>query len=171
MNATTISTVTTLACATALLVLSGVVLVRADEGDTLVVGTFTFRDIETRRATFAFPNDSRTWERILMRYTLKCDEATVGDPYPCGEWDVSTHVTAHVHTGIMDSTLLTHPYFIVEGESPEELRYNLEPTHHRFSYWEDPDGPRLGDHFMRFDTDQLDSQMPGQVVGAAGIPP
>ena len=63
----------------------------ADEGDTLVVRTFTFNDIETRRATFEFPDDGRSWQRILMRYTLKCDEATVGDPHPCGEWDSTQH--------------------------------------------------------------------------------
>lgn len=122
----------------------------ADEGDTLVVRTFTFDDIERRRATFEFPEDGRSWQRILMRYTLKCDEATVGDPHPCGEWDVTTHVTAHVHTGVMDSTLLTHPYFIVEGESPPELRYSARPTFHHFTCWADPDGPVPGDHYMRF---------------------
>ena len=122
----------------------------AASGDTLAVRTFTFGDIETRRATFGFPDDGRTWERILMRYTLKCDEATVGDPHPCGEWDVTTHVTAHVHTGVRDSVLQTHPYFIVEGESPPELRYSARPTFHRFTYWEDPDEPLPGDHYMRF---------------------
>ncbi len=120
----------------------------AASGDTLTVRTFTFDDIETRRATFGFPDDGRTWQRILMRYTLKCDEATVGDPYPCGEWDVTTHVTAHIHTGVTDSVLQTHPYFIVEGESPPELRYSARPTFHRFTYWEDPDGPLPGDHYM-----------------------
>jgi hypothetical protein len=120
-------------------------------GDTLVVRTFTFDDIETRRAAFSFPDDERTWQRILMYYTLKCDEATVGDPYPCGEWDVTTHVTAHVHTGVMDSTLMTHPLFIVEGESPSELTYSLKPTFDHFAYWEDPDGPVPGDHYMRFE--------------------
>ena len=45
----------------------------AASGDTLAVRTFTFDDIETRRATFGFPDDGRMWQRILMRYTLKCD--------------------------------------------------------------------------------------------------
>jgi hypothetical protein len=123
----------------------------AAEGDTLLVRTFTFDDIETRRAMFTFPDDARTWERITMRYTLKCDEATVGDPYPCGEWDVTTHVTAHVHTGVMDSTLMTHPYFIVEGESPDELRYLTSPSFHYYTWWDDPDPPRRSDAYMRFD--------------------
>ncbi|MFH1865223.1 MAG: LamG-like jellyroll fold domain-containing protein [Candidatus Eisenbacteria bacterium] len=120
-------------------------------GDTLLVRTFTFDDIETRRVTFDFPDDERTWERITMRYTLKCDEATVGDPHPCGEWDVTTHVTVHAHTGVTDSTLLTHPYFVVEGESPDELRYVTIPSFHHFTWWEDPDGAIPGDRYMRFD--------------------
>lgn len=119
--------------------------------DRLIVSTFTFDDIETRRAAFSFPDDGRTWRQILMYYTLKCDEATVGDPYPCGEWDVTTHVTAHVHTGVMDSTLMTHPYFTVEGDAPPELRYSLKPTYDRFTYWEDPDGPVPGDQYMLFE--------------------
>ena len=137
----------------------------ADEGDSLVVRTFTFDDIEMRRGVFEFPDDARTWERILMRYTLKCDEATVGDPYPCGEWDVTTHVTAHVHSGVMDSTLQTHPYFVVEGESPPELRYSVKPTFHRFTYWEDPDGPAPGDHYMRFDGTDCITVPPSAVAG------
>ncbi|MFH1689067.1 MAG: hypothetical protein ABIE42_02380 [Candidatus Eisenbacteria bacterium] len=119
-------------------------------GDTLLVRTFTFDDIETRRATFDFPDDDRTWERITMRYTLKCDEATAGDPYPCGEWDVTTHVTAHVHTGVMDSTLFTHPYFVVGGESPDELSYLTVPSFHHYTWWDDPDGTIPGDRYMRF---------------------
>ncbi len=137
----------------------------AASGDTLAVRTFTFDDIETRRASFGLPDGARTWERILMRYTLKCDEATVGDSHPCGEWDVTTHVTAHVHTGVMDSTLQTHPYFVVEGESPPELRYSVKPTFHRFTYWEDPDGPAPGDHYMRFDGTDCITVPPSAVAG------
>ncbi len=122
----------------------------AAAGDTLEVRTFTFADIERRRATFDFPDDGRAWERVLMRYTLKCDEATVGDQYPCGEWDVSTQVLAHVHTGRMDSTLQRHPSFVVEGESPAELRYSEEPRLHHFTRWDDPDGSRAGDRYLRF---------------------
>ena len=27
------------------------------------------------------------WSKIIMVQTLKCDSATRGDSYPCGEWD------------------------------------------------------------------------------------
>jgi len=124
----------------------------AAQSDTLVVQTFTFADIETRRATFEFPTADRSWQRILMHYTLKCDDATVGDPYPCGEWDVTTQTMVHVHTGQMDSTLLSHPYFTVEGESPETFSYSEEPRYHYFTAWSDPDPlhDEGRDHYLRF---------------------
>jgi len=76
-------------------------------GDSLWVQTFTFDSIETRRGVFDFP-DNDLWNRILMLYTLKCDEATPGDPYPCGEWDVNTYIRVYRDTGRMDSTMHTH---------------------------------------------------------------
>lgn len=68
-------------------------------GDTLVVQTFTFEDITKRRDVFSFPDDERTWEKILMIRTLKCDEKTTRDIYPCGEWDYSTSTFVHVPVG------------------------------------------------------------------------
>jgi len=122
----------------------------AAKPDTLVVSTFTFDDIETRRAVFTFPTAGQSWQRILMHYTLKCDEATVADPYPCGEWDYTTHTLVHVHTGRMDSTLHEYPSFEVAGEAPDELLYSAEPRHHFFTAWSDPDAPRTGGHYLRF---------------------
>jgi hypothetical protein len=157
----------TITAAVSLLVVLAVLprISAAAPGDTLVVRTFTFDDIETRRDYFDFPDDDRTWEQILMRYTLKCDEATVGDEYPCGEWDVSTHTRVHVHTGRMESTLHTHPSFRVEGESPKELRYCDEPRFHHFTYWDDPDGPVAGDHYLRFSGTDYVKVPPAAVAG------
>jgi len=60
--------------------------ISANPGDTLLVKTFTFDSIHTRRAIFPFP-EPQNWEKILMYYTIKCDAATPWDQYPCGEWD------------------------------------------------------------------------------------
>ena len=118
--------------------------------DTLVVQTFTFADIETRRGNFEFPTGDQSYQRILMHYTLKCDDATVGDPYPCGEWDVTTHTLVHVHTGQMGSTLLTHPSFKVEGEAPGDFSYSTEPRYHFFTSWSEHNSSRDGDRYLRF---------------------
>lgn len=64
--------------------------------DTVVVQLFTFDDIEKRRGIFELPDDNRTWEKILMVRTLKCDEQTTQDKYPCGEWDYSTHTFLYI---------------------------------------------------------------------------
>ena len=68
----------------------------ADIGDTLIVQTFTFNDIEKRRDFFEFPDDDRTWEKIYMHRTLKCDEQTKQDSFPCGEWDYSTFTLLYI---------------------------------------------------------------------------
>lgn len=68
-------------------------------GDTLVVQTFTFNDIEKRRDFFEFPDDERTWEKIYMHRTLKCDEQTKQDSFPCGEWDYSTFTLLYIPVG------------------------------------------------------------------------
>jgi hypothetical protein len=68
----------------------------ADIGDTLIVQTFTFDDIEKRRDFFEFPNNERIWEKIYMYRTLKCDEQTKQDSFPCGEWDYSTFTLLYI---------------------------------------------------------------------------
>jgi hypothetical protein len=74
-------------------------------GDTLVIQTFSFDDPSPEgwgapyRGTFTFPDDDRSWERILMIRSLKCDSATKGDKYPCGEWDYHTHTVIYLPDG------------------------------------------------------------------------
>ena len=71
------------------------------KGDTLKVQTFTFDDISKRRGSFEFPDNDDTYTKIQMVRTIKCDEKTPLDKYPCGEWDYSTHT--HVYVPINDS--------------------------------------------------------------------
>ncbi len=71
----------------------------ASIGDTLIVQTFTFDDIEKRRDVFELPNDERTWEKIWMYRILKCDEQTKQDSFPCGEWDYSTFTLLYIPVG------------------------------------------------------------------------
>jgi hypothetical protein len=67
--------------------------------DTLTVQTFTFDDITKREGTFLFPDTDISWEKIIMVRTLKCDEQTTRDIYPCGEWDYSTSTFLHKTVG------------------------------------------------------------------------
>jgi len=131
--------------------------------ESVNVEAFTFDSLSTRRATFDLPpEDAGPWRRILMHYTLQCDERTPGDQYPCGEWDVNTYTRVWLHTGRMDSTLHRQSRFVANGESPDELLYSEEA---RWSIGErrvPPGGRkvypgRLMDRYLHFDgTDHLE---------------
>ncbi|MBK9194576.1 MAG: hypothetical protein IPO17_06215 [Flavobacteriales bacterium] len=81
--------------------------------DTLRVQTLTFDSITTRRGTWLFPDNTHEFRKVLMHHTLKCDPQTTQDQYNCGEWDYLTYNTVHHHTGLLDSTALSHPWFKV----------------------------------------------------------
>lgn len=61
-------------------------------GDTLKINPITFNDPSPSgwnaqyKTLVKFPEEGE-WSKILMLQTLKCDSATAGDKYPCGEWD------------------------------------------------------------------------------------
>ena len=95
----------------------------AGPGDTTWVQTFTFDTINTRRASFQFPDASKDYRKVLMYYRLKCDPRTTRDQYDCGEWDYLTYTYVYEHTGIMDSTERSHVNYIVNGSTPDT--YNL----------------------------------------------
>jgi len=94
--------------------------------DTTVIQTLTFSDINKRRGTYVFPDTTNDWRKIILSYTLKCDAATTWDQYPCGEWDYLTYAFVHQHTGLFDSTALTHPWFKIGTLSPDT--FNLVST-------------------------------------------
>jgi hypothetical protein len=119
--------------------------------DTLWVQTFTFDSIATRRAVFPFPEDPEAWRRILMYYTIKCDERTPGDPYPCGEWDVNTYVRVWRHTGERDSTRREQPAFTARGQAPDSLRLRHRPVYDQVRRWSATRPARGADRYLAFD--------------------
>ncbi|MBL0127383.1 MAG: T9SS type A sorting domain-containing protein [Flavobacteriales bacterium] len=102
--------------------------------DTIRVQTLTFSDITQRRGWYVFPDSTHTFRKVLMHHTLKCDAQTTQDQYACGEWDYLTYNQIHEHTGVLDSTAQTHPYFKVAAQVPPSverastLQYNERQT-------------------------------------------
>ena len=78
----------------------------ADPGDTIKVQTFTFGSPQD--AWFELPGLDVSIEKIIMKYTLKCNP--LQSP-ACGEWDYLTYNYLYEHTGELDSTL-TRYFFI-----------------------------------------------------------
>jgi len=95
--------------------------------DTVVVRTLTFDDITKRSGTWKFP-PKQPWRKILMEYTLKCDQRTTQDQYPCGEWDYLTYTFVTDSTGEDDSTLRQRPNYVVRNTTPDSLPYSTSTT-------------------------------------------
>ena len=59
--------------------------------DTLRLNPITFEDPSPvgwnaqYKTVINFPDGDNKWSQILMVQTLKCDSATAGDKYPCGD--------------------------------------------------------------------------------------
>jgi hypothetical protein len=94
------------------------------DGDTVKIQTFTFGSPQD--AWFVFPKDTVKFEKILMRYTLKCNPAQ--NP-PCGEWDYLTYSYLFDHTGKQDSVLEKKPAFTVDGNTPSTFSYITSPSY------------------------------------------
>lgn len=110
------------------ILLSGLLLYtigRAKTGDTTHVVVmdkylWTWNGYQDR--TTKFPDLSKTYEKVFLRYTLTCP--TGG----CGEWDYTTGVILRKHTGRFDSTLQDAPSFTVDGGAPDSIRISHDTT-------------------------------------------
>ncbi len=100
--------------------------------DTINVQTFTFGS--SQDSFFIFPPDTNRYEKILMNYTLKCNPALT--PYHCGQWDYLSYTDLYQHTHTYDSTLLTAPSYIVDGNSPDSIQYMISPSYSYFPHWQ-----------------------------------
>lgn len=90
--------------------------------DTTWVNTLNFNDITKRRGTYIFP-DGKTYRKINMHYTLKCDPQTTRDNFDCGEWDYLSYVIVHDSTGTIDSNAFEHSNFMIGDQAPTSFDY------------------------------------------------
>lgn len=100
-------------------------------GDTIVIQTFTFGSPQD--AWFTFPSDTMRYEKILMKYTLKCNPA---QSPACGEWDYLTNTYVYEHTGLPDSTRIVQSMLTVNGSAPDSIEYSNTPTYAYDSLWQ-----------------------------------
>ena len=104
--------------------------------DTTWVNTLNFDDITKRRGTYQFP-EGKTYRKIYMHYTLKCDPRTTRDRFDCGEWDYLSYTIVHDSTGRIDSNRFEHPNFLIGDNDFEVIDYVLSPyadTIYRYDY-------------------------------------
>jgi hypothetical protein len=104
---------------------------KAQAGDTIVLQTFTFGSPQD--AWFVFPSDTVSVEKILMKYTLKCNP--LQSP-ACGEWDYLTYTYLYDHTGLTDSAMQTQNLFTVNGQALTNYAYTNQPAYNYSSNWQ-----------------------------------
>ena len=97
--------------------------------DTIVVQAFTYGN--SQDSTIVFPSDTIRFEKILMRYKLRC-------PYTvqCGEWDYLTYTYAFQKTGQWDSVMHLAPNYTVNGLSPDSFAYSNTATYYFHTHFE-----------------------------------
>ncbi|MFN4812071.1 MAG: hypothetical protein ACK5JQ_05755, partial [Bacteroidota bacterium] len=103
----------------------------AQAGDTITLQTFTFGSPQD--AWFVFPSDTVGVEKILMKYTLKCNPAQ--NP-ACGEWDYLTYTYLYDHTGLTDSAMQTQHTFTVNGQTPPTFSYTNQQAYNYNTNWQ-----------------------------------
>lgn len=117
---------------TSLIFLMAIMMAKA--GDTTIVQTLTFDDIQKRRGTWKFPNNPDEYSKILMHWTLKCDPRTTRDRFACGEWDYIAYAFVYWPTGALDSNRKEQRLYTVGNASPDTINYTLEPMHDVYNY-------------------------------------
>ena len=118
--------------------------ISAAPGDTLVVQTYTFEEQNNPdqaydspgRRWFQFPSADQSYQKILMYYTLKCfEDGTAGNlGFPCGEWDYLTYNYLFDHTGVQDSSALTHPLYRLNNNDFETANVISTPLFNQRQY-------------------------------------
>jgi hypothetical protein len=112
----------------------------AGPGDTTIVQAFTFNS--AREGIIKFPNDTVSYEKVLMYYTLKCNPA---QSPACGEWDYLTYTNLFEHTGNLDSIMHMHPQFMINGTSPDTLKLMNSESWSYSAYFQYFSNPSISD--------------------------
>ena len=102
--------------------------------DTTVVQTFTWDSIG-RSGYFDFPDDpSKSYEKILMVYNMRCFDAAVGNgSVGCKEWDYSCNTFVHLPE-IKDSSIAFAYDYDVSQHNDDYFAYTTETHYTYYAY-------------------------------------
>jgi len=101
-------------------------------GDTIVVKALDYTS-KTRDTIVSFPNGNLTYEKVIMRYAMRCKDGLVSPPISgqtnrgCGEWDYScnTYLTDSTKSDSLPRT--TDRYLIIPNTNTSGI-YSSTPT-------------------------------------------
>jgi hypothetical protein len=105
-------------------------------GDTIVVKTFKYGSA-TRDTAIQFPNNSLTYEKIIMRYNMRCKNGLVSTSsnknLGCGEWDYSCN-TYIADSSRMEVEPLTTPSHIISNFTGTVFPYTTLQPYDYYNY-------------------------------------
>jgi len=106
-----------------------------DPGDTLRVKVLDY-STDNRDTLVQFP-ESGSYEKILLRYNMRCTDALVSTGTDrnlgCGEWDYSCN-TFVVDSSKIENRPSTHPEYVISAFDDDEFYYTDIPTNDYFRF-------------------------------------
>ena len=99
-------------------------------GDTLKVKVFHFASA-TRDTAVQLPDSNLSFEKIIMKYTMRCKNALVSNSnnrdQGCGEWDYSCN-TYLVDSAKIEAVSATNLNYVVSNFSGNNFKYTTKPV-------------------------------------------
>ena len=105
-------------------------------GDTIKIKTFKYGS-NSRDSLIAFPTNTLTYEKIIMKYNMRCKNALISNQtlpnQGCGEWDYSCN------TYIVDSTKVekapkTAPSHLISNFTGTNYVYTSQPLYDYYDF-------------------------------------
>lgn len=108
-------------------------------GDTLFVKAWNY-GTNNRDTTISFPSKSLTFEKIIMRYSMRCKNGLVSDQTNrnkgCGEWDYSCN-TFLVDSTKIETVLQTTPSYVISNFTGNSFKYAKRVIYDYYDYAQD----------------------------------
>jgi hypothetical protein len=108
-------------------------------GDTIVVNALDYKS-KSRDTMVAFPDDNLTYEKIILKYGMRCKNGLVSTGNDrnrgCGEWDYSCN-TYIVDSSKIEDVLTMHPDYTISGFVGDTFDYTTRQTYDYYQYSQD----------------------------------
>ncbi len=105
-------------------------------GDTIIIKAFKYGST-TRDTSITFPPSNLTYEKILLKYNMRCKNAMISTSalpnQGCGQWDYSCN-TYIVDSTKIDNDLNTTPSHIISNFTGTTFPYVTQPVYDYYNY-------------------------------------
>jgi len=111
-------------------------LIAQNPGDTIKVRTFHYGS-NNRDTLAVFPSGNLTFEKIIMKYSMRCKNGLVSDQtnrnQGCGEWDYSCN-TYIVDSSKIEEVLSTQPNYVISNFTGTSFPFTSKAVYDYYQY-------------------------------------